>query len=87
MKENEERIEDLQKRYDRKNFESTKLREQKKINSNNKISILDNEDLDLEKLGNKIFDLYREVNDGKDPRDEKDMKKAMTVLLPIISGN
>ena len=43
--------------------------------------------MDLEKLANKIFDLYREVNEGKDPRDEKDMKQAMTVLFRVILGN
>ena len=31
-------------------------------NNNNKISVIDNEDLDLDKIGKEIFDIFREVN-------------------------
>lgn len=63
-----------------------------KKNHKNKIRVTDNEDLDLEKIGGRILELYKDINpkfkpqDGKGP-DSKELKKCMTVLYHLMIGN
>jgi hypothetical protein len=57
-----------------------------KKNYRNKIKITDNEDLDLEKIGAKIIDIYKDINPKFKPQDankgpdSKELKKCMTVI-------
>ena len=57
-------------------------------NNINKINIFDNENIDLEKVANRVLDIFKEVNSKKavenlEGASEKVMKKGMTVL-PLI---
>lgn len=55
-----------------------------KKNNTTKVKITDDEDLDVEKMGTKIIEIYREINhkhkslDVK-PTDSKELKKYMKV--------
>ncbi len=47
------------KKYEHKLAECNRLREMKKNNSSNKINILDSENLDIEKISTKIFEISK----------------------------
>lgn len=56
-----------------------------KKNNINKINIFDNEDIDLEKVANRVIEIFKEINSKRAAQNvegngEKNMKKAMTVL-------
>ena len=60
-----------------------------KKNNRNKLNILDNENIDLEKVTNKIYEIFKEVNPKKasesnDHSGERNMKKAMTVCFILF---
>lgn len=65
--------------------EYNKLKEMKK-NNINRISILDNENIDLEKVTHKVTEIYKELghrtgSENIEGSNEKIMKKAMTVIF------
>lgn len=79
----QERIRVLQKSEEVALKKNLKLKEMKKTHRN-KIRVTDNEDLDLEKIGGRILDLYRDINPKFRPQDShgpdsKELKKCMTV--------
>ena len=61
IKENQERIAVLEKNYNRKMEECQRMKELKKAN-NNKINILDNQNLDIEKVRARVYNIYQQVN-------------------------
>ena len=61
LNENQDRISVLEKNCAKKGEECQRMRELKKAN-NNKINILDNENLDIEKVRVRIYNLYQQVN-------------------------
>ena len=59
-----------------------------KKNNVNKINILDNQNIDLEKVTHKVVNIFKEIstrtaNENIEGTSEKIMKKAMTVPLFI----
>lgn len=79
------------RKYEQKQSECNRLREMKKNNSSNKINILDSENLDIEKISMRIFEIEKEI-DGKEARKDggneevvgqKGLKKAMTVHVSL----
>lgn len=69
-KENQGRIDLLEKTYEKKLLEGVQLREMKR-NNTNKINVLDNENIDLEKVGNRIYDIVKEISSKKAPEMEE----------------
>lgn len=75
----------MEKSVEQHSKTNQRLKEMKK-NHRNKIKITDNEDLDLDKIGAKIVDIYKDINAKFKPQDSngpdsKELKKCMTVQI------
>ena len=84
IKENEDRISVLEKNCQKKLENCQRLKELRKVN-NSKLNVLDHENLDLEKVGNRIFQIYKQVNPKRSTEVEKnhsegEMKRQMTEI-------
>lgn len=49
------------RKYEQKQAQSIRLKQMKKNNSSNKINILDSENLDIEKISMRIYQIEKEI--------------------------
>jgi hypothetical protein len=77
-----------EKTLEKKLEDYSRLKEMKK-NNINKINVLDNENIDLEKVTHKVVEIFKEINhrtasENIEGASEKIMKKAMTVFFSLL---